>query len=127
MSASDDYAALLALASTVVPTYKPKKAPADAVELAILYGDGGTPTAFQRRIDGHNRRRTTTHRLVCCSNTEAGARTIARLMADAIDGTPHDRSPWLVTYVSRPIEDTRDQSRIGWSSTVEITHHTSRS
>lgn len=125
MSASDDYAALLALASTVVPTYKPKKAPADAVELAILYGDGGTPV--DRMLCATTDDRLTVHRLVCCSNTEQGARTIARLVVDAIDGQPHDMSPWLVEHVSSPIEDTRDQSRVGWSSTVEIHHYTSRS
>lgn len=128
MTAPTDYAALLTLANTVATTYEPNKVTtAHLVTFAVLHAGTATPTAWARRVDGNNRRRTTVHRIVCVGNTSTAARRLANAMTDAIDGTPHDRAPWLVVYVSEPLEDRGDGSNVTWSSTVEIHHHTSRS
>lgn len=127
MSTVDDTVALLALCNTIKPTYEPGRAPDGVTALAILHGGTATPSLYGRRIDGRNRRRSTVHHLVCVGNTRAGAANLARLMADAIDGTVHDQSPWLVLHVSSPIPDRTDQSAASWSSTVEVHHHTRRS
>ena len=123
MTASSDRDALLELAREVAPTYRPNRVDEDhPPTFAVLYPGGDQVT--ERMLDGRSFRRRTVHRLMCVGATEDGSRTLASAMVDAIDGTPHDDSPWLVLLVSDPLEDRTDPSDVAWTTTVEIHHHT---
>lgn len=99
--------------------------PSDAQGPAVtLYGPPGTPTA--RRVDGQAYRATQTWQAVCSNNTAAGARRIAQLVIDAVDGTRLDGTLLAVPFVGPLIEDRDDPSEYRWSCTVEIRHHTTR-
>ena len=88
----------------------------------IVYG--GTQTPENRRYQTGTPNRGAVWLVVCVSNTSTGARTLARLVTDALDGARIAGSMLRVRLVSTPIEDRDDPSEWRWSSTVEITHHT---
>ena len=90
--------------------------------LAIVHGGSGNP--WNRRYGATSRTRQFVWRVVCASNTRAGANNIAAHVVAAVDGQLVDGNAALVRWVYEPIEDRDDTSEWRWSSTVEIVHHT---
>ena len=84
---------------------------------------GGSADPANRRYGYTARTGRVVWQCVCVSNTQEGARQIARLAASTLDAAPLAEALLTVTYVSSPIEDRDDPSEWRWSSTVEVVHH----
>ena len=90
--------------------------------LAVVHGGAGSP--WNRRYGATAQSRQIVWRVMCVSNTIAGANIIAQHVRAAIDGQPIEGTVALVRHISQPIEDRDDPTEWRWSSTVEIVHHT---
>ena len=84
---------------------------------------GGSATPTHHRLAGVGMNRHHVWRLTCVSNTIAGARMIAALATDALDGAIVAGDLVTVRYVADPLEDRDDPSEWRWSVTVEATHY----
>ena len=121
---TDNTPALVALLEAV----DPRIAVFDGTPQCALAGPqmhvhGGTQTPENRRYQTGTPNRGTVWLVVCVSNTSTGARALARLVTDALDGARIAGSMLRVRLVTTPIEDRDDPSEWRWSSTVEVTHH----
>lgn len=89
--------------------------------LAIVTGGAATPT--HHRVSGTSKASRTIWRVVCVSNTVAGAAEVASIVCAALNGARIDGQLVIVRHVSDPIEDRDDPSQWRWSVTVEATHY----
>lgn len=121
---TDNTPALVALLEAIDPRIAVfDGSPQGALAGPQMHVHGGTRTPENRRYCVGTPNRGTVWLVVCVSNTSTGARTLARLVTDALDGARIAGSMLRVRLVSTPIEDRDDPSEWRWSSTVEITHH----
>ena len=90
--------------------------------LAVVHGGAGSP--WNRRYGATAQSRQIVWRVMCISNTIAGANIIAQHVQAAVDGLLIEGNAAIVRFVSDPIEDRDDPSEWRWSCTAEIVHHT---
>ena len=111
------------LAGLPVPAVDPPPGRGLQAPHVIIHGGTATPTA--RRTSGHAPARRRVWRLLCVSNTIEGARAVADLVCNLLDGAPLPDGSGIVTvvHVSSPIEDRDDPGDWRWSSTVEAIHY----
>lgn len=84
---------------------------------------GGSATPTHHRLAGVGMNRHHVWRLTCVSNTIAGARILAALVTDALDGAIVAGDLVTVRYVADPLEDRDDPSEWRWSVLIEATHY----
>ena len=90
--------------------------------LAVVHGGAGSP--WNRRYGATAQSRQIVWRVMCVSNTMAGANIIAQHVQAAVDGLLIEGNAAIVRFVSDPIEDRDDPTEWRWSCTAEIVHHT---
>lgn len=97
--------------------------PATGPEIIV---HGGQQTPENRRYGYTARSRETSWMMLCVSNSQEGARRIAALVVDQLDGAtlPGDTSLLTCRAASTPTEDRDDPAEYRWSVTIHVTHHT---